>query len=386
VLRQTADRLRLCVRETDTVARLGGDEFTIVLPHIKSARDSESVAQHIIESMAAPFVVAGTEQYLNASIGIALHPADGMTAEELLRNADTAMYRAKEGGRGRYVYFEERMNVAALARVSLERELRLAIERSEFTLWYQPQLDIRSGRICGAEALLRWDCPGKETRTPADFIQLAEDTGLIEPIGEWVLREACRQFCAWQADGLVLPLVAINVSLRQFRQAGFVERVGAVLRSTGMVPQALELEITEGLLHEANNAHAANLGPLHAMGVSFALDDFGTGYSSLASIRRFPVSTVKIDRTFVADLRADDESGSVAAAVIATAHALRKRVVAEGVETETQAAILARLGCDQLQGHFCSPPLRPRVFASFLATSSANAEKVAIAQKIGAKA
>jgi diguanylate cyclase (GGDEF)-like protein len=386
VLRQTADRLRLCVRETDTVARLGGDEFTIVLPHIKSARDSESVAQHIIESMAAPFVVAGTEQYLNASIGIALHPADGMTAEELLRNADTAMYRAKEGGRGRYVYFEERMNVAALARVSLERELRLAIERSEFTLWYQPQLDIRSGRICGAEALLRWDCPGKETRTPADFIQLAEDTGLIEPIGEWVLREACRQFCAWQADGLVLPLVAINVSLRQFRQAGFVERVGAVLRSTGMVPQALELEITEGLLHEANNAHAANLGPLHALGVSFALDDFGTGYSSLASIRRFPVSTVKIDRTFVADLRADDESGSVAAAVIATAHALRKRVVAEGVETETQAAILARLGCDQLQGHFCSPPLRPRVFASFLATSGASAEKRAIAQKIGAKA
>jgi EAL domain-containing protein (putative c-di-GMP-specific phosphodiesterase class I) len=284
------------------------------------------------------------------------------------------------------VYFEERMNVAALARVSLERELRLAIERSEFTLWYQPQLDIRSGRICGAEALLRWDCPGKETRTPADFIQLAEDTGLIEPIGEWVLREACRQFCAWQADGLVLPLVAINVSLRQFRQAGFVERVGAVLRSTGMVPQALELEITEGLLHEANNAHAANLGPLHALGVSFALDDFGTGYSSLASIRRFPVSTVKIDRTFVADLRADDESGSVAAAVIATAHALRKRVVAEGVETETQAAILARLGCDQLQGHFCSPPLRPRVFASFLATSGASAEKRAIAQKIGAKA
>ncbi len=381
-LRQTAERLRQCVRGTDTVARLGGDEFTIVLPHIRSARDSESVAQHIIESMAAPIVVAGTEQYLNASIGIALHPADGMTAEELLRNADTAMYRAKEGGRGRYVYFEERMNVAALARVSLERELRRAMERSEFTLWYQPQVDLRSGRISGAEALLRWDCPGRETRTPADFIHLAEETGLIEPIGEWVLREACRQFRAWQADGLTLPLVAINVSIRQFRQAGFVERLGSILRSTGMAPQSLELEITEGLLHEANSASAAMLEPMHAMGVSFALDDFGTGYSSLASIKRFPVSTVKIDRTFVADLRTDDESGSVAAAVIATAHALRKRVVAEGVETETQAAILARLGCDHLQGHFCSPPLRPRVFAQFLASASANPEKRAIATKV----
>src|SRR6185295_2775460 len=205
----------------------------IVLPQIKTARDSESVAQHIIESMSAPFVVGGQEQFLNASIGIALYPADGTTAEELLRNADTAMYRAKEGGRGRYVYFEERMNIAALERVSLERELRGAIERSEFSLWYQPQLDVRSGRISAAEAFLRWDCPGRETRTPKDFLHLAEETGLIEPIGEWVLREACRQFGAWQADGLLLPRVAINVSLRQFRHAGFVERLRGILQTTG---------------------------------------------------------------------------------------------------------------------------------------------------------
>ena len=229
VLRQTAERLRQCVRETDTVTRLGGDEFTIVLPQIKTARDSESVAQHIIESMAPPFVVAGKEEFLNASIGIALYPADGITAEELLRNADTAMYRAKEGGRGRYVYFEERMNVAALARVSLERELRLAIERNEFSLWYQPQLDLRSGRISGAEALLRWESADRQTRAPADFIQLADETGLIEPIGEWVLREACRQFRAWQDEGLALPLVAVNVSIRQFRQPAFVETVRSIL-------------------------------------------------------------------------------------------------------------------------------------------------------------
>ena len=376
VLRQAAERLRQCVRETDTVARLGGDEFTIVLPHIKSAHDSESVAQHIIETMATPFVAAGTENYLNASIGIALHPADGLTPEELLRNADTAMYRAKEGGRGRYVYFEERMNVAALERVSLERELRVAIERSEFSLWYQPQLDVQSGRISGAEAFLRWECPGRETRTPADFLHLAEETGLIEPIGDWVVREACRQFRAWQADGLTLPRIAINVSIRQLRYAGFVDRLRSVLTSTGMAPQALELEITEALLHETNNAAAALIAPLDELGVAFALDDFGTGYSSLASIKRFPLSTVKIHQSFVADLGGVDDSGSVAAAIIAGAHAFGKRVVAEGVETEKQAAALAGLGCDHIQGHFCSRPLRAMAFTRFLAFAEARRRPV----------
>ncbi len=375
VLRQTAERLKQCVRETDTVTRLGGDEFTIVLPQIKTARDSESVAQHIIESMSAPFVVGGQEQFLNASIGIALYPADGTSAEELLRNADTAMYRAKEGGRGRYVYFEERMNVAALARISLERELRRAIEGNEFTLWYQPQLDLRSGRISGAEALLRWEVSDREIRKPAEFIHLAEETGLIEPIGEWVLREACRQFRAWQDEGVVLPLVAVNISIRQFRQPAFVDRVRSILLGTGMPPSCLEFEITEGLLHETNRAAAALIEPLHAMGVGFSLDDFGSGYASLASLKRFPLATVKIDRTFIADLSADDESGSIAAAIIATAHALRKRVVAEGVETERQAAILARLGCDHLQGHFCGRPLNARNFAQYLMLASAAAPK-----------
>jgi diguanylate cyclase (GGDEF)-like protein len=382
VLRQAAERLRQCVRETDTVARLGGDEFTIVLPHIKSARDSESVAQHIIETMAAPFAAAGTEHYLNASIGIALHPADGMTAEELLRNADTAMYRAKEGGRGRYVYFEERMNVAARARVSLEHELRVALERSEFTLWYQPQLDVRTGRVSGAEALLRWDCPGRETRTPADFLQLAEETGLIEPIGEWVLREACRQFRAWHAEGLLLPLIAINVSIRQFRGASFVDQVRAILRSMGVAPRALELEVTESLLHDSNSQAAAGLKPLDALGVSLALDDFGRGYSSLAAIKRFPISRIKIDQSFVAELGGGNDAASVAAAIIATAHGLGKRVVAEGVETERHANVLARLGCDHLQGHFCGRPLRAADFTRFLSLADSRARPM-LARAVG---
>jgi EAL domain-containing protein (putative c-di-GMP-specific phosphodiesterase class I) len=297
------------------------------------------------------------------------------------------MYRAKEGGRGRYVYFEERMNVAALARVSLERELRLAIERNEFSLWYQPQLDLRSGRISGAEALLRWESAAGQTRAPADFIQLADETGLIEPIGEWVLREACRQFRAWQDEGIALPLVAVNVSIRQFRQPEFVETVRSILHETGMAPECLELEITEGLLHETNRVGAALLEPLHEMGVSFSVDDFGTGYSSLACIKRFPLATIKIDRTFVADLGADDGSGSVAAAIIAGAHSLRKRVVAEGVETERQATILARLGCDHLQGHFCSRPLSAGNFAQFFVLARAvAAKKPALAKKAIARA
>ena len=375
VLRQTAERLKQCVRETDTVTRLGGDEFTIILPQIRSARDPESVAEHIIASMATPFVVAGSEQFLNASIGIALFPADGTSAEELLRNADTAMYRAKEGGRCRYVYFEERMNVAALARVNLERDLRRAIERNEFSLWYQPQVDLRTGRISGAEALLRWNCPGQEQRTPADFIHLAEETGLIEPIGEWVLREACRQYRAWQGEGLALPMVAVNVSARQFRQQGFVETVRSILRSEGVAPHCLGLDVTEGLLNDTNSGVAAMLDQLREMGVTLSLDDFGTGNSSLAYLKRFPMTTVKIDRSFVTDLGADDDSGAVAAAIIAMAHALKKHVLAEGVETERQATILGRLGCDHIQGYYFSRPLNAAMLAEFLRQSARRAAK-----------
>jgi len=387
VLQQMAERLKQCVRETDTVTRLGGDEFVIVLSQIRAEWDAESVAENVIAAMAAPFVVSGNEHFLSASIGIALYPADGTSAEALLRNADTAMYRAKEGGRGRYVYFEERMNVAALARLSLERELRRAIDRNEFSLAYQPQLDLRSGRVSGAEALLRWDCPGREPRLPAEFIQVAEETGLIEPIGQWVLREACRQYRAWQAEGVVLPRLAVNVSPRQFKQKGFVEKVAAVIRTTGIAPHCLELEITESLLIDANNGVADILDDLSDMGVTFGLDDFGTGYSSLAYLKRFPVATVKIDRSFVTDLDDDDGSDAIAAAIIAMAHALQKRVVAEGVETKKQAMILDRLGCDHIQGYYLSRPLNAGSFAEFVRQSAANASKrPAFPTKIAARA
>ena len=379
VLRQTAERLKQCVRETDTVTRLGGDEFTIILPHIRSARDSESVAEHVIAAMAVPLVVAGNEHFLSASIGIALYPADGTSVDELLRNADTAMYRAKEGGRGRYVYFEERMNVAALARVNLERELRRALEHSEFSLAYQPQVDLRTGHISGVEALLRWDSGSGKNHAPTEFIQLAEEIGLIEPIGEWVLREACRQFRAWQVEGITVPAIAVNVSVRQFRHKGFVEKVRSIIVDTGIAANQLDLEITESLLMDANGAVSGMLYELRAMGVSLSLDDFGTGYSSLAYLKRFPMTTVKIDRAFVIDLSADQDSTAIAAAIIAMAHALNKTVLAEGVETEKQAAILGRLGCDQIQGYYISHPLNAAMFAKFVGQFAAGRAKQPIA-------
>jgi diguanylate cyclase (GGDEF)-like protein len=374
VLRQAAERLKRCVREADTVARLGGDEFTIILPQIRSHHDSELVAGHVLDVMKTPFAIAGNEHYLSASIGIAVYPTDGTSADELLRNADTAMYRAKETGRGRYVYFEERMNVAALARVSLERELRRAMDRNEFTVWYQPQLDVRSGRLSGAEALLRWESADHGLRLPAEFIAVAEESGLIESIGEWVLREACRQFVAWQAEGIAVPHVAVNVSARQFRQKGLVESIASIVRTTGIAPDCLELEITESLLIDGKSGVAGMLDELRSMGITLALDDFGTGYSSLAYLKRFPVDTVKIDRSFVTDLSISEDAGAIAAAVIAMAHALQKRVVAEGVETQKQTALLTRLGCDHIQGYYYSQPLPASMFAAFAARNAAGLE------------
>jgi len=365
VLQQTAKRLRECVREVDTIARFGGDEFTIILPQIRSARGPELVAEQVLKALAAPFTVAGNEHFLNASIGIALYPADGASADKLLRNADTAMYRAKESGRGCYVYFEERMNVAARARVNLERELRRAIEHDEFSLCYQPKLDLRTGRMAGAEALLRWNSPDRGQRPPMEFIPLAEETGLIVPIGEWVLREACRQYVAWRSEGIELPHIAVNVSARQFKQKEFVDNIVAITRAEGIAPHCLELEITESLLIDSVSGVEETLHELNSMGIALSLDDFGTGYSSLAYLRRFPLKTVKIERSFVSDLGTSADAGAIATAIIAMAHALGKQVVAEGVETKKQAALLTRMKCDHIQGYHYSRPLTPGDFARF---------------------
>ena len=375
VLRQTAERLKRCVRETDTVTRLGGDQFTIILAQIRASRDPESVAEHVLQAMAAPFIIAGKEHFLNASIGIALYPEDGRSAEELLRNADTAMYRAKEGGRGRFVYFEERMNVAARR----ARESGAGPAPGDRAQRVQPPVPAAARPAqrarSGVEALLRWDSPDHGERQPAEFIALAEETGLIEPIGKWALREACRQHAAWQAEGVLLPYIAVNVSARQFRQKGFAADVQSIVRGTGIAPHCLELEITESLLIDASDGVVAMLDELLALGITVGLDDFGTGYSSLACLKRFPTRTVKIDRAFVLDLGDDDGTGAIAAAIVAMAHALDKRVVAEGVETERQAAILTRLGCDHIQGHYYSRPLTAAMLGAFVTTATAGAAR-----------
>lgn len=357
VLREAADRLRDCVREADAVARLGGDEFTIILPEIRIARDAEVVANNVVKAMTAPFRVQAREHFLNASIGIALYPADGATVDDLLRNADTAMYRAKEAGRGRAVYFEERMNAAAQARVTFEREMRQAIEHEQFVLVYQPQIDAKTGIVAGAEALVRWNHPERGLLAPLHFIQLAEETGLIEPLGAWIVREACRQFVEWERAGVGLPRVAVNVSARQFKQKEFLSVITSALEDAGMAPTALEVEITESLLMDGSRSVEITLGKLAAIGVSVALDDFGTGYSSLGYLKRFPVDVVKIDRGFVKDLPGDESSRAITGAIVAMAHALQKRVVAEGVSEPEQQAYLCDLGCDVLQGFGLSRPL-----------------------------
>jgi diguanylate cyclase (GGDEF)-like protein/PAS domain S-box-containing protein len=373
VLVETAKRLRNCVRASDTVARLGGDEFTILLSQIRSTRAPELVAEQVFKALAAPFTIAGNEHFLTASIGIAVYPADGASADKLLRNADTAMYRAKDSGRGCYAYFEKQMTVAARRRVELERELRRAIENGEFSLCYQPKLDLRTGRFAGAEALLRWDVPDRGRRAPMEFIPLAEETGLIVPIGEWVLREACRQCVAWRKEGIELPHIAVNVSARQFKQRGFVEHVRSIIHAEGIAPHCLELEITESLLIDSISDVEETLHELNSLGISLSLDDFGTGYSSLAYLRRFPIKAVKIDRSFVSDLDTSNDARAIATAIIAMAHALDKQVVAEGVETKTQLMLLARMKCDHIQGYYYSKPLTPIEFSQFFTKTTVSA-------------
>ncbi len=366
VLVEAGARLRHCVRSTDIVGRLGGDEFTILITDVKGGGDSRVVAQNVIAAMSKPFLSAGQQYYLSASVGIAVYPADGATAEELLRNADTAMYRAKESGRSRSVYFEEKMNSAALARVRSERDLRHALEHREFYVVYQPMLDLHTGKLSGAEALLRWNHPEHGALAPTAFIQLAEETGLIDQLGEWVLHEACTELHALQTRGLQLPKISVNVSARQFKQPNFVETVRKVLRKTGVPGTSLELEITESLLLDATPQIGRTMAALGADGVRFALDDFGTGYSSLAYLKRFPVDVVKIDRAFIKDLPADRSSAAITEAIISMAHALQKQVVAEGVATAEQLMFLRDLGCDEVQGFHLAKPLRAAELAAFV--------------------
>ena len=362
LLVHAADRLRSCLRKADVVARLGGDEFTVLVPDVREPGDAAIVARHLIEILSQPFTLSGTETFVAASVGIAIFPSDGTTTDDLLRNADTAMYKAKEQGRGTHVFFKAEMTAAARRRAELDRELRRALDEEQFVLYYQPQLDLASGRITGAEALVRWIHPARGLVPPGHFIPVAEDTGLIERLGDWVLRDACAQFVGWQAEGLPLEHVSVNVSPRQFHRRAFAETVAAVLRSSGMPAERLQLEITESVLVDRSGAADATLAQLVRLGTRLSLDDFGTGYSSLSYLQHLPVSEIKLDRSFITDIVGSEDARAIARSILAMVQALRKEVVAEGVETPEQLALLARWGCEAIQGYFIAKPLPAKDF------------------------
>jgi diguanylate cyclase (GGDEF)-like protein len=363
LLVHVASRLRSCMRKSDLVARLGGDEFTVVVADLRESADVATVAQHVIDVLSAPYDVGYGDTYVTASVGIAMYPTDGTTAQDLLQHSDMAMYRAKERGRGQHAFFEEAMNVEAQQRFLLDRELRRALEVGQFVLYYQPQLDLRTNRVVGAEALLRWQHPTRGLVAPGPFIGFAEESGLIERIGEWALLEGCRQFMRWRAEGVPLDHISVNVSPRQFRGRDFVETVARALDATGMSPERLRLEITENVLVDDSGHADATLARLRVLGTPLELDDFGTGYSSLAYLQRLPVETIKLDRSFIMGIADSDNARAVVRAAIDMVHALKKDIVAEGVETPEQLALLRKWGCDAIQGYLLSRPLPAAQFA-----------------------
>ncbi len=355
LLKDVGQQLKSCVRADDTVARIGGDEFTILLPEIKRADDAAKVAEKINQALKKPWALNGYEFHITSSIGIALYPNDGEDADTLMKNADTAMYRAKEQG-DNYQFFNSSMNVKAFERLGIELSLRRALEQREFEVYYQPQVNISVGMIVGMEALVRWNHPERGQVLPLDFISVAEDTGLIIPIGEWVLRTACAQNKAWQEAGYPPMRIAINLSACQFRQKQLVDTVARVLRETAMDPRRLELEITESTAMQDIDFTIAMLHSLREMGVRIALDDFGTGYSSLSYLRMLPITTLKVDRSFVRDVLTDVEDAAIVAAIINLAQTLGLDVIIEGVETEEEMAFFERQECFEMQGFLFSEP------------------------------
>ena len=357
LLQGVAERLKKWARDLDTVARLGGDEFVIVLTNVRDVADAAVAADRMVKTMTAGFVVEGHPLSISCSLGISVFPEHGSDSDTLIKNADAAMYSAKESGRNTFRFFTKDMNTQVVERLMLENSLRLALDRKELFLVYQPQIEIATGRITGLEALLRWQHPELGLVPPDKFIRIAENSGLIMPIGEWVLRTACCQVQKWQDEGLPAMRVAVNVSAVQFRQDGFCELVRTVLRETGLVAQYLELELTESLLLSSADVTLAVLQELKAMGLKLAIDDFGTGYSSLSYLKQFPVSKLKIDRSFVRDVAVNPDDAAIATAIISMAKSLNLKVIAEGVENEAQMAFLRARQCDEIQGYYFSKPL-----------------------------
>jgi diguanylate cyclase (GGDEF)-like protein len=366
LLVQTAARLRASVREADIVARLSGDEFAVVLTEVREGADAAVAARHVIAALSGPSALGAGSAFVSASLGIALFPADGTSAETLLQHADMAMYRAKQQGRGQYAFFEASMDAEVQRRIALEAELRLALERLEFELHYQPQLDLKSGRLIGGEALIRWRHPVKGMVPPLQFIGHAEANGLIEPIGRWALETACAQLVAWREQGLAIEHVSVNVSPRQFRNPDFARTVSEALARAAIPAHALRLEITESAVLEDEGAARASLDALVALGTPLELDDFGTGYSSLAHLQNLPVAAIKLDRAFTREIESRASAQAVVRAAIDVAHALGKTGVAVGVETAGQLALLQRLGCDLIQGYHIGRPVPAAEFAALL--------------------
>jgi diguanylate cyclase (GGDEF)-like protein len=382
LLKGVAERLRSNLRISDCVARrevndlessvgrFGGDEFTVLVTDVASIPAAAKIAQRILASISEPFELDKQEVYVTASIGISMYPHDGTNAESLLKNADTAMYAAKEQGRNGTHFYAESMNRKTLTKLSLENDLRRAIGRDEFSIHYQPKIDVSSGQVVGLEALLRWQHPEKGLISPSEFIHIAEETGLIIPLGVWGLQAVCRQSLKWQLDGIPPLPVAVNLSCVQFRQKDLRDTIFQTLADTGLNPRLLEFEITESTIMQNEEEAGRTLLRLKEMGIRLSVDDFGTGYSSLSYLKRFTLDSLKIDRSFIKDLITDPDDRAITVAIIAMAHSLGLKVIAEGVEEQDQLSFLRQQGCDQAQGYLFTPPLPADELIHYLSAAS----------------
>jgi diguanylate cyclase (GGDEF)-like protein len=366
LLIQVARRLKQCVREVDTVSRLGGDEFTVILGTIQSSENAASVATKILVALNAPFVLSEREVFVSVSIGITVFPVDGDSVNLLIKNADTAMYHAKESGRNNYQYFSDTMNKKMIDELEMETNLRQAFKNGEFSLNYQPQFALKTKKLIGAEVLVRWNHPTLGWISPAVFIPYAEKSNLIIALGEWVLRTACTQAVSWQKSGLKLQPMSVNLSGMQLKQPDLLYKVAQILEETQFPAQLLELELTEGVLMANVEETITTLNKLKDMGIRLSIDDFGTGYSSLSYLKRFPIDTLKIDQSFIREITTSSDDSAIASTIIAMAHNLRLNVIAEGVETIEQANILLDKECDDVQGYFFSRPLCESDFCQLL--------------------
>ncbi len=357
LLKEVAKRIKNCLRESDTIARMGGDEFTIILTRINKDEEVGMVAWKIIEKLHEPFMLMGYECLIGVSIGIALYPKDGETIEMLLKNADTAMYHAKEQGRDNYKFYTPELNAAALERLKLEIDLRKAVEREEFILYYQPQVDLETGKIIGLEALIRWNHPEKGMIHPVKFIPVAEETGIIVSMGEWIIRKACQELKSMRREGITDVRMAINISGRQFREKTFITNAKKIIEEEEGDTNYIEMEVTESMAMQDVDETIKILKELSEMGIFLSIDDFGTGYSSLSYLKKFPINKLKIDRAFINQITTDTDDEAIVKTIISMSHNLGLKVIAEGVETGEQVEFLVKLKCDEVQGFLFSKPV-----------------------------